>query len=490
MTNILSRWLDALLRRHIDQRVADRTEAIRHEIARIDAALRAARMHIFFQDRDLRYRTVLSGRSDGVGTALLGRTDEEVLPSTERDAIIAAKRRVIETAVPEDCEVSYVTPEGRTIYALHVEPTFGPNREIEGVTCSAIDITRLRTLESEQRRLSEEVKTTLQRYELALRESKVTVFTQDRSLRYTSISNPIAGLEVDSIIGNTDESMLDGESLVAAAELKRTVLETGTPSETDVSIRVQAGDVHWYDLHVEPLRDVTGDVTGLIGAAIDVTSRKEDEAHLRLLMRELTHRSKNLLAVIQAMARQTARHARSVEQFLEQFEARLQALATSHDVLIEEGWHGASLGELVSLQLRRLLDSPIDQVTIDGPTVLLKPEAAQAIGIAFHELAVNATKFGALSVPTGRVKVSWRRVADPQGDSVDLRWEERDGPEVSTPVQRRFGSVIIERYLAHAIDGEVQLSFPREGVVCTFHIPPTHLVGFIERAGNRLAAAS
>jgi hypothetical protein len=90
MTSILSRCLDALLRPHIDRRVADRTETIRHEIARIDAALRAARMHIFFQDRDLRYRTVLSDRSDGVGAALLGRTDDEVLPSTERDAIIAA----------------------------------------------------------------------------------------------------------------------------------------------------------------------------------------------------------------------------------------------------------------------------------------------------------------------------------------------------------------------------------------------------------------
>src|ERR1700722_12729387 len=490
MTTVLARWLDAAFRRHIDKRVAERTEHLRREAARIEAALRGAKMHVFFQDRDLRYKTVVSAHGEGVGAALLGRTDEQVLPSTERDAVIAAKRRVIATGTPEDCDVFYVTPEGRMLYALHIEPVFGPDRQVGGVARSAIDITGLRTLESKQRRLSYEVRTTLQRYELALRESKVTVFTQDRNLRYTSISDPIAGLDVDSIIGNTDETMLDGESLIAASELKRTVLETGTPSETDVSIRMEAGDMHWYDLHVEPLRDVTGDVTGLIGAAIDVTSRKEDEAHLRLLMRELTHRSKNLLAVIQAMARQTARHARSVEQFLEQFEARLQALATSHDVLIEEGWHGASLGELVSLQLRRLLDSPIDQVTIDGPTVLLKPEAAQALGIAFHELAVNATKFGALSIPAGRVKVSWRRVADPQGDSVDLRWEERDGPEVSTPVQRRFGSVIIERYLAHAIDGEVQLSFAREGVVCTFHIPPAHLVGFTERAANRLAAAS
>ena len=282
--------------------------------------------------------------------------------------------------------------------------------------------------------------------------------------------------------------MLDGESLVAASALKRTVLETGTPSETDVSIRIQAGDVHWYDLHVEPLRDVTGDVTGLIGAAIDVTSRKEDEAHLRLLMRELTHRSKNLLAVIQAMARQTARHARSIEQFLEQFEARLQALATSHDVLIEEGWHGASLGELVepaAAPPARFADRSGHHRRADG--------AAQARGGAGarHRLprarrqrhqvrrAVGSRRTGQGQLAPG--------AADPQGDSVDLRWEERDGPEVSTPVQRRFGSVIIERYLAHAIDGEVQLSFPREGVVCTFHIPPAHLVGFTERAGNRLS---
>jgi PAS domain S-box-containing protein len=306
MTTVLARWLDAALRRQVDKRVAERTKQLRHETARIEAALSAAKMHVFFQDRDLRYRTVVSARSDGVGADLLGRTDEQVLPSTERDAVIAAKRRVMATATPEDCEVSYVTPEGRTLYALHIEPSFGPDRQVEGVTCSAIDITRLRTLESEQRRLSDEVKTTLQRYQLALRESKVTVFTQDKALRYTSISNPIAGLAVQSIIGGTDEGIFDGESLDAAGALKRAVLETGTPKDTDVSIRVKAGDVHWYDLHVEPLRDVTGAVTGLIGAAIDVTTRKEDEAHLRLLMRELTHRSKNLLAVIQAMARQTA----------------------------------------------------------------------------------------------------------------------------------------------------------------------------------------
>jgi hypothetical protein len=196
MRTVLARWLDAAFRRHIDKRVAERTEQLRREAARIEAALRGAKMHVFFQDRDLRYKTVVSAHGEGFG-ADLGRTDEQVLPSTERAAVIAAKRRVLATGAPEDCDVFYVTPAGRTLYDLHIEPVFGPDRQVEGVACSAIDITRLRTLESEQRRLSHEVRTTLQRYELALRESKVTVFTQDRNLRYTSISNPIHCCPVD-----------------------------------------------------------------------------------------------------------------------------------------------------------------------------------------------------------------------------------------------------------------------------------------------------
>ena len=105
MTTVLARWLDATFRRHIDKRVAERTEHLRREAARVEAALRAAKMHVFFQDRDLRYMRVVSAEGEGVGAELLGRTDEQVLPSTERDAVIAAKRRVIATGTPEDCDV-------------------------------------------------------------------------------------------------------------------------------------------------------------------------------------------------------------------------------------------------------------------------------------------------------------------------------------------------------------------------------------------------
>ena len=245
------------------------------------------------------------------------------------------------------------------------------------------------------------------RYETALRGSQVTVYTQDRDLRYTSISNPMLGRAIEDILGRTDEEILPPDSGAAIIALKREVLATGQPKRAEVALDEGPG-LRWHDLHIEPLHNEAGDIVGLTCAAIDVTERKEGEAHLRLLMRELTHRSKNLLAVIQAMARQTARHAGSIEGFLNQFGARLQALAASHDLLVRESWHGASLARAHrNRNWPPIRGSGEAQVAIDGPAVALKPEAAQNLGLALHELAVNAAKFGALSVPSGRVSITW-----------------------------------------------------------------------------------
>jgi two-component sensor histidine kinase len=255
--------------------------------------------------------------------------------------------------------------------------------------------------------------------------------------------------------------------------LKREVLEQGEP--TDSEIRVDLGStVRWYDVHIEPLRDPVGAIAGLTCAAVDITERKEGEAHLRLLMRELTHRSKNLLAVIQAMARQTARHSGTIEGFLEQFSARLQALATSHDLLVQESWYGASLLELVRTQLGHYLDRNGSQISLAGPSVLLKPEAAQSLGLALHELATNAAKYGALSVPGGSVQIVWRRLLEPE-EGIEIDWTETGGPSVKEPERRGFGSLVIERNLSRSLDAEVHLTFRSEGVHCRMLIPLNQL---------------
>src|SRR5665213_275477 len=311
----------------------------------------------------------------------------------------------------------------------------------------------------------------LARYEAALRGSQVTVYTQDRDLRFTSISNPLFEHSVEEILGRTDLEILPQAAGAAVTADKREVLTSGQPKNSEIAI-VGASGTRWHNLHIEPLRDETDGIVGLTCAAIDVTERKESEAHLRLLMRELTHRSKNLLAVIQGMARQTARHAGSTEAFLNQFAARLQALAASHDILVRESWYGASLRELAQSQLVAYIESGEGQIAIEGPPAALKPEAAQNLGLALHELAVNAAKFGALSVPGGRVSITWTL----HDHTLALEWHEQCGPKVKARRKRGFGSMVIERNLARALDATVEMAFEPDGLRCHIVIPASQIL--------------
>jgi PAS domain S-box-containing protein len=470
--------------------VAERTRELSLVKARFETALRGAKIYVFSQDRDLRYRWVYNPSGEDASASIIGRTDNEILLAPDRDIIIAAKNKVLETGEPEDIEAVYMMPEGRVIFALHIEPTYGPDNTVDGVRCAAVDVTRIRNLEREQRRLMEQLSTTLQRYEMAMQGSNVTVFTQDRDLRYTNISKPLFGLTIDQMIGRTDEEIAPEADRAGLIAMKREVLASGDIKNQELRFKDGGAD-RWFELHIEPLRDVAGAIVGLTCSAIDVTERKQTEAHLRLLMHELTHRSKNLLAVIQAMANQTGRHAGSVNRFLQQFGERLQALARSHDLLVQEDWHGASLDELVRSQLGHYLETG-QQVAIEGPPLRLKPEAAQSLGLALHELATNALKYGALSVPAGHVSIRWMRRPESDGDGLEIRWIEGGGPAVEEPKKRGFGSLVINRNLAQSLDAEVEYEFTRDGVRCRIVIPEAHFsaVEKAERPGSVRAGAT
>jgi PAS domain S-box-containing protein len=463
------------VRRDLELRVKERTKELSLVKARFETALRGAKVHVFSQDRDLRYTWAYAPHGVETGDDMVGLTDEELLPEVDRDSVMALKHSVLETGKPATCEVSYPLPQGRALVSLHIDPTYGADGEVDGIMCAAIDISRTRSLETEQRRLAEELGAALQRYDTALRGAKVIVFTHDKDMRYTSISNDFLGRSIDDIVGQSDGEIVPASNLTAIAALKKSAFESGEAQDGEFHLKSDATDL-WYDLHVEPFRDLIGQIVGLTGAAVDITDRKEGEAHLRMLMRELTHRSKNLLAVIQAMARQTARHAGTIESFLDQFGARLQALAMSHDLLVQESWHGASLGELVRSQLGHHLDDGRTQISIKGPPVLLKPEAAQGLGLALHELATNALKYGALSTPEGKVVIAWERMQASDGHGIELVWKESHGPKVKEPAQRGFGSLVIERHLARSLDSEVVLAFEPDGARCRIIIPITQFL--------------
>ena len=350
---------------------------------------------------------------------------------------------------------------------------------------AAAQETELERLENENRRLNDQVasqawelsllRARFARYETALRGSQVTVYTQDRDLRYMSISNSMLGRSAEAMLGCTDSEILAGDGAAAIMAAKREVLATGEVRRAEIPLE-DAHGIRWHDLHIEPLRNETNEIIGLTCASVDVTERKEGEAHLRLLLRELTHRSKNLLAVIQAMARQTANHAGSTDAFLKQFGSRLQALAASHDLLVRESWYGASLGELIRSQLSSYLDGSAVQVSIEGPSIALKPEAAQSLGLALHELAINAAKFGALSVPTGRVSITWIRRETTVDNAVELDWREQLGPKVKARRKKGFGTMVIERNLARALDAKVNMDFDPDGLHCHIVIPASQIL--------------
>ena len=343
-----------------------------------------------------------------------------------------------------------------------------------------VETANLERLQSEMRRLEAEVaakaselnllRARFATYESALHGSAIAVYTHDGDLRYTSLNHALFGRAIEEILGRTDGELLPGKIGEPLIALKRAVLASGEAKRTEIAVE-EAGAARWHDLHIQPLRDDKGAVIGLACAAVDVTERKEGEAHLRLLLRELTHRSKNLLAVIQAMSRQTGRHADSIEVFLDRFSARLQALAVSHDLLVRESWYGASLVELVRSHLAAFVDRVETRITLAGPAVALKPEAAQNLGLAVHELAVNAVKFGALSVPEGRIAVRWEYCDQEGGRMLALEWIESGGPAVKPREKHGFGSMVIERNLSRALEAKINLDFHPAGLRCLMVIP-------------------
>ncbi|HEX3994321.1 MAG TPA: sensor histidine kinase, partial [Acetobacteraceae bacterium] len=222
----------------------------------------------------------------------------------------------------------------------------------------------------------------------------------------------------------------------------------------------------------------------LLGASIDVTDRKRYEQHLRFLLRELSHRSKNLLAVIQAMATRTARSAETVDDFRRRFGERLMGLAASHDLLVNQNWLGVSVENLVRGQLSAFLEPHDPRVQIHGPNIDLKAEAAEALGLALHELATNSVKYGALQDTAGTVEIGWTvsgsREANVPGHSSEVRrfrmeWIEHTVDPISPPTRKGFGRMVIEHTVEATLGGTVTLDFPPEGLRWCIDAPATCL---------------
>ena len=216
-------------------------------------------------------------------------------------------------------------------------------------------------------------------------------------------------------------------------------------------------------LTVSPVHGADGRFIGVSKIARDISEQKRLEEAKRLLDREVNHRSKNLLAVVDSIIRQTAGHS-SAADFTHRITQRLRALAANQDLLIEASWRGAEMRELVYSQLVHI-DGLVDtRVSLSGEPLVVTPVAAQALGMAIHELALNALVFGALSSPEGRVAVDWQVEDKDTGPELVVTWTETGGPAVTRPERTGFGTTIIERITGQALGGAVRVTYAPSGL--------------------------
>lgn len=235
-------------------------------------------------------------------------------------------------------------------------------------------------------------------------------------------------------------------------------IAAGTEWEDTFPLRRHDGEFRWFLSRAKPIIGEDGRTVSWFGTNTDVTEMLEKEEQIRVLLMEVNHRSKNLLSVVQALAR---RSGGGDAEFLRRFENRLASLSANQDLLVRRGWSTIMMDELVDAQLGILAQSSRAQVETHGATTPLSPRSAEIIGMALHELATNALKYGALSVPHGRVILSWDESADGR---FTIDWRECGGPSVAPPEGHGFGTTLIRHIPARSLNAEVTLDYAPTGL--------------------------
>jgi PAS domain S-box-containing protein len=249
-------------------------------------------------------------------------------------------------------------------------------------------------------------------------------------------------------------------------------IRNGTTAEYEFRAHLPCGEERWVYDRSRVVYDAEGRPLYMIGACVDVTERKRAEERQTLLLNELNHRVKNSLATVQSLAVQTLRSSPSPDAFQTDFMARLMALSATHNILTQKLWESASVGEILAAELQPYGGIDQQRIKANGDVVNLKPQQALSLGMAFHELATNAAKYGALSSAQGSITISWSVTQTEAGERhLAVQWREQGGPAVRQPSRQGFGTRLIDRSIVHELGGSVEMNYAPTGLECSFQVP-------------------
>jgi len=427
---------------------------------------------------------------DSRGKALFGFADDagvnyecwtETLPIEARAPAREAMQRALDPAIPDDDynfehqvlrrdgAVIWVAAAGRALFEADISVPAG--RRVKRILGTVRDVSKRKRAESESQHASDLLRTIVETV-------PALIYAKDQNGRMLVANAPVLqliGKPLDEVLGLSDyEFQDDSEQAEAVMRNDRRIMEQGQTETLEETVNGPDGLARTWISTKAPMRGADGDVVGLVGISVEITEQKRAQDRLRLMVNELNHRVKNSLSTVQAITSQTLR---AIDPELRRsLDSRLLALAAAHDVLTRENWERGTLRAVVSEALLPFDGWDAARFWISGPPVSLRPTAVLAMAMGLHELATNALKYGALSDAAGRVEIRWETTGgdDP---SLCLVWTERNGPLVSQPVRRGFGTRLIERMLAQDLRGATRIDFddPR-GVVCRIEAPLAEVI--------------
>jgi two-component system CheB/CheR fusion protein len=267
--------------------------------------------------------------------------------------------------------------------------------------------------------------------------------------------------------------LFDGERELGPDDdpLQRAIRSGKSVTTAAASLLRPGGDRRAVMVSATPLLGEDGKVRGAISAIVDISELRHAEAHQQVLLHELQHRVKNIIATVSALASRALRTDIAPAAFVQSFQGRLRGMAGTHELLSRSNWTGAPLGELVETTLRGLVSREAGAFAAHGPEVLLMPNAAATLGMVFYELATNAVKYGALAQPAGRLDVAWQLVGPPDASRVELVWTEAGGREMARDVVPGFGLNFIARSIEYEMQGKAAWEPASGGLRWTIGFP-------------------
>ena len=385
------------------------------------------------------------------------------------DAIPA--RRAVEAALAgrEGYEIEYrITPPGRDqeIWVMsRAQAAYAEDGALVGLQGVVGDITRRKAQEAELRGSEA-------RFRVVADSAPAPVWmtTAEGQVEFVNRAfAEFAGKAPEELLGDIWLDVIHPDDIAEVAATRAKAAEGPHPYWVETRVRHASREWRWMRTSSRPRFDATGRFEGYVGIAMDMTEIRASEERQQLLINELNHRVKNTLATVQSIAHQTFREGLVTRLARAHFTERLLALSTAHNVLTRESWESADLAHVAAEAVRPYDETETPRIAMTGPAVRVGPNVALALSMALHELATNATKYGALSVPAGRVALAWS--LSPDGKAVEIVWRETGGPPVAPPLGRGFGSRLLAQGLAAELGRPAQLSYETGGLACAITAP-------------------